>query len=358
MEKYLYDLATDKEGGLFAGLLKIVLLVLSWLYGAVIRILIFVYRINPRRLNCKVISIGNITVGGTGKTPMVELAAKYLKSQAHRVAILSRGYKRKLATYDLPAKSYELIGDEPYMLKEKLGDMPLLVDTDRIRSAAVAMRDYGVDTVVLDDGFQQWKIKKDLEIVTINAVNPFGNRHMLPRGILREPLVSLKRADIFILAKTDLAGDTQPLKEYLRRINSKALILETAYRPLGFCHITDPRGELIKPQDLKGESAAILCGIADPGSFKALIENLGLKVDLFFKFADHHCYTKEELVGIIQASNKRNIRTIITTEKDMVRLPPMDYESVPINFLALAIAIDIKDNEEGFYNRLLELYRR
>jgi len=354
---YLYSAATDKEGGLMAGLLKIILLVLSWIYGAVIRILTFFYRLKPRRLPCKVVSIGNITLGGTGKTPMVELVAKYLKKQSHKVAILSRGYKRKLSTYDLPAKSYELIGDEPYMLKEKLGDMPLLVDADRIRSAGVAMRDYGVDTVVLDDGFQQWRIKKDLEIVTINAANPFGNKHMLPRGILREPISSLKRADIFILTKTDMAGDIQPLKTYLQRINPQALIVDTTYRPLGLCRITDPRGELTKPEALKGESVAILCGIADPDSFKALIENLGLKVGLFFKFADHYCYTKEDLVKIIQESNSKNIRTIITTEKDMVRLPPMDYEAIPINFLALTIAIDFKDNEEEFRNRLLGLYR-
>lgn len=364
-EGYLYGLATDKQGGFIAALMKMLLLLLSFVYGLMIRALIFFYTIKPRRLDCKVISIGNITVGGTGKTPVVEFVAKRLRDQGRRVAILSRGYKRMMGKYDMRVASYESIvtsyenmGDEPFMLKEKLGDMPVLVDDDRIRSAAAASHDYGADTVLLDDGFQQWKIKKDLEIVTINAANPFGNKHMLPRGILREPLSSLKRADVLILTKSDLNPDIRSLKDHLRRINPSGVIVETVYRLLGFCGITDTKGELVKADSLRGEQVCLVCGIADPASFEALIKGLGLKVGLFFKFPDHYCYSKEDLVKIIQESNTHNIRTIITTEKDSVRLPPMDYEAIPMKFLAAVIEIKINSNEKEFNDRLSGVSRR
>ncbi len=278
---------------------------------------------------------------------------------------MSRGYKKVLSTYDLKVASYESLvasyenmGDEPFMLKEKLGDMPVLVDYDRIRSASAASHQYGADTVLLDDGFQQWKIKKDLEIVTINAADPFGNRHMLPRGILREPLCSLKRADVFVLNKSDLCRDIKSLKEYLSRINPKALIVEALYELPGFCAITDAKAELIKPQAIKDESVCLVCGIADPASFEEQIKKAGLKVGLFFKFPDHYCYSKEDMVKIIQESNTRNIRTIITTEKDSVRLPPMDYEAIPMQFLAAVIEIKIVSNEKEFDQRLSGLSRR
>jgi tetraacyldisaccharide 4'-kinase len=364
-EGYLYDLATDQENGIIAALMKVLLLILSFIYGLIIRSLIFFYRIKPRRLDCKVISIGNITLGGTGKTPVVEFVAKRLRQQGRKVAILSRGYKRHVGNYDMRVASYESLvasyenmGDEPFMLKEKLGDMPVLVDHDRIRSAAAAVRDYGADTALLDDGFQQWKIKKDLEIVTINAANPFGNRHMLPRGILREPLSSLKRADVIIMTKTELSADIKSLKEYLRRISPSGLIVETVYKLLGFCGITDTKGDLIKADSLKGEQVCLVSGIADPGSFEALVKSAGLKVGLFYKFPDHYCYTREDLVKIIQDSNTHNIRAIITTEKDSVRLPPMDYEAIPMKFLAAVIEIKINSNEKEFNDRLSGISRR
>ena len=364
-EGYLYDLATDKQAGIIAGLVKHLLLGLSFIYGLVVRLAILFYRIKPRKLGCSVISIGNIAVGGTGKTPVVEFIARRLRQQGRKVAILSRGYKRTVSNYDMRVASYESLvasyenmGDEPFMLKEKLGDMPVLVDPDRIRSAGAAVRDYGADIVLLDDGFQQWKIKKDLEIVTINAANPFGNRHMLPRGILREPVSSLKRADIIMLTKTDLNPDIKSLTGYLRRINPTALIVETVYKLNGFCGITDTKGDFLKADSLKDEPVCLVCGIADPGSFESLIKGLGLKVGLFFKFPDHYCYTKEDLVKIIQESNAHNIRAIITTEKDSVRLPAMDYEAIPMKFLAAVIEIKINNNEKEFNERLSGIPRR
>ncbi|MFH1339262.1 MAG: tetraacyldisaccharide 4'-kinase, partial [Candidatus Omnitrophota bacterium] len=268
MREYLYLLATDKKKGSVAGIFKCLLFILSLIYGMSVRILSFIYGIKPYRLNCKVISIGNITLGGTGKTSLVELLALKLKERGCNTAVLSRGYKRKSIHYPLSAVRYETMGDEPFMLSKNLCDIPVIVDKDRIRAAKKAIRDYGTDAVILDDGFQQWRISKDLEIVTIDATNPFGNLRLLPRGILREPLSSLKRADIFVLAKVNLRPANQGIEEILKKVNPGALIVEAIHSPLGFYRIGDSRDNLLGPGEFKGKKASLVCGIADPRSFE------------------------------------------------------------------------------------------
>ncbi len=180
MQEYLYNLATDKHKGFIAGVIKLFLFILSLLYGLIVSILILFSRLKPYRLNCKVISVGNITLGGTGKTSLVEYIARHLKQQGHKVAIISRGYKKKTKRYPLNAIRYEEMGDEPYMLYKNLGDIPVLVDSDRIRAARKAIKDYSADTVILDDAFQQWGIIKDLDIVTVDATNPLATAASSP----------------------------------------------------------------------------------------------------------------------------------------------------------------------------------
>jgi len=355
MLSYIYNLATDRHKGLVAGVVKSFLYCLSLIYSLVIRVLIFIYRIKPYRLNCKVISVGNITLGGTGKTSLVALIAKYLKQQGHKLAILSRGYKRKITNYQLPITNYEMMGDEPYMLKMNLGDVPVVVDTDRIRAAKLAIRDYGADTVILDDGLQQWRIKKDLEIVTIDATCPFGNRKLIPRGILREPLSSLKRADVFILTKTNLNPDNQDIKDFLSSINPQSLIVESTHSPLGFYRLQE-RDEFLRLEALRGETVTLISGIADPDSFENLIASLGIKIGSVFRFPDHYSYSQKDLDNIIQESQKKNIDTIITTEKDAVRLKDLQFTTCSLRLLYLRIELKIIKDEQEFYNRLLRLY--
>lgn len=355
MRNYLYNLATNKERGFIASTFKVFLFTISFIYGLVVRILIFLYRLKPYRLNCKVISVGNITLGGTGKTSLVEFIATYLKQQGNNVAILSRGYKKKIKSYELKVTSYEMMGDEPYMLKMTLKDIPVLVDSYRIRTANLAIRDYNVDTVILDDGFQQWKIKKDLEIVTIDATDPFGNQHMIPRGILREPLSSLRRADVFVLTKTNLNPDTQDIKDFLSSINSLALIVESIHKPLGFYKI-GKSNELLKTDILEGKTVTLVSGIGDPDSFENLIISLGIDIGLSFRYPDHHHYLQKDLENIVRESQNKNISTIVTTEKDAVRLSSMSYDHCPLLILALRIELKITRDEQGFYNRLLRLY--
>lgn len=355
MKRCLYKLATDKYRGWIFVPIKLFLFILSFIYGWIVNILILFYRKRAYQLNCKVISVGNITLGGTGKTSLVEYIAQYLKERGKKIAILSRGYKRRISDYRLPITNYRAMGDEPYMLLKKLENIPVIVDANRIRAAKKVIRDYVVDTVILDDGFQQWKIKKDLEIVTVDATCPFGNRYLLPRGILREPLSSLKRADLFILTKTNLNSNTQNIKYLLRSINPEADIFESIHKPVGFYKM-DKTDELLKIDILKAKTVTLFSGIADPESFENLIKSLSINIGLSFRFPDHYGYVAQDLENIIKESQEKNIDTLITTEKDVVRLNTLTLNPYPLPLFILCIKLEIIRDEQGFHNRLLKLY--
>jgi tetraacyldisaccharide 4'-kinase len=294
-------------------------------------------------------------VGGTGKTALVSYIAESLKKDGHKVAIISRGYKRKVArSQGRKVASVETMGDEPFMLKERLKDIPVIVDANRFRAGERAVREYKADTVILDDGLQQWRLKKDLEIVTVSATCPFGNRRLLPCGILRQPLFSLKCADIFLLTKTNLSRDVAKIKDTLFKINPDALILESFHRPIGFYNIKDPSRAL--PADgLKGRTATIFSGIGEPLSFKETVKNLGITVGLSFEFPDHHNYTQKEMDGIISSSAEKKIATVITTEKDSTRLGHSGISYGECEILVMRIEITINE-EEKFHSRLRGVY--
>ncbi len=354
MQEYLYNLATDKYKGPVAGSIKALLFILSCVYGLLVRVSIFANHFKRCSLKCRVISVGNITLGGTGKTSLVEYIARFLKLEGHKVAILSRGYKRKAVSCQLSAVNCEAMGDEPYMLAKNLGDIPVIVDADRVRGARCAIKDYGVDTVILDDGFQQWKIKKDLEIVTIDATEPFGNRYLIPRGILREPLSSLERADMLVLTKTNLNPDVTDIRDFLNRVNSQAVVFESMHKPAAVYQMGNPDKRL-NTETLLPKTVTLFSGIADPDSFENLILSLGLDIGLSFKFSDHYNYSQKDLDKIVRASKEEKIDTIITTEKDAARLHSLPMDSYSLNILVLRVNLQIK-NEEGFRKRLLRIY--
>lgn len=350
MQGHLYNLVTDKYKGIIPLVIRLFLFILSLIYGLVIRVLIFFRHISAYRLNARVISVGNITLGGTGKTILVEYIANHLKQQGRKVAILTRGYKRKIT-------DYKTMPDEPRMLTKKLEDIPVIVDANRIRAGNQAINKYGADTLILDDGFQQWKIKKDLEIVTMDATCPFGNQYLIPRGELREPISSLRRADVFVLTKTNLNTDIDALKEFLSKLNPKAGIIESSHKPVCFYNLYKPE-ELQDADIFKGKTVTLFSGIASPDSFENLIRGLGINIGLSFRFADHYPYKKEDLDKIIKSSEEKNIDAIITTEKDAVRVYdvlPLEKAVYSSQVFVLKISLVIKD-EQGFRNRLLQLY--
>ncbi|PIQ87952.1 MAG: tetraacyldisaccharide 4'-kinase [Candidatus Omnitrophica bacterium CG11_big_fil_rev_8_21_14_0_20_43_6] len=347
-KEYLYDLVTGKIKGPLGVFLRGGLFLLSLVYGAGVRVLAGFYRIKPVRLGAKVISVGNITLGGTGKTTLVEYLSAKLSLAGAKVAVLSRGYKRSLGSAGAQG-----LGDEPAMLQKKLPLVRVIVDKNRIKAAQSAIRDHACDILILDDGFQQWKIFKDLEIVTLDTANPFGNYRMLPAGFLREPLSALKRADIFVLTQVSSGHRPEELTEKLKRLNPAALIVESRHAPKGFSRLDQP-DELLSLDLLKGKAAAIFCGIGNPEGFDNCIRSLGIKIAQSFRFSDHHDYTCEDILDIIRTAGQNKLEAIITTQKDAVKVRELGIKNSTI--LVLDITLNITKNEAEFDRRLLKLY--
>ncbi len=351
---FLYDLATDKTRGPLAGALKVLLLLLSLLYGSVVCILIFVSGLRKVRLACRVISVGNVTLGGTGKTVMVELIADYLKKSGRNVAVLSRGYKKPGSVWAKAPDSYESMGDEPFMLSQKLKDVRVLVGADRVCSAKAAASRYGADTVVLDDGLQQWRIRKDLEIVMLDGANPFGNRRLLPRGILRQPLYTLKYVDVFVVTNAGKA-DLRSIQDFLLGLNPRAMLLTGEHVYRGIYRLS--RKDEIKAVDyLLGQSAALFCGLGNPGSFRNLAAKAGIKETLFFEFPDHYRYSEENIEKMFLECRRKGVSVLVTTEKDAVRIPLAARKRFGENIFILEIALKLKDEDQRFFNRLQHIY--
>ena len=346
--EYLYNLVTYKVKGPLAALLRGLLFVLSLIYGLVVVILAGFYRLRPVRVNCKVISVGNITLGGTGKTSLVEYLAERLVQKGKKVAVLSRGYKR-----DARQPGAQGMGDEPAMLQRKLPQVTVIVDRDRLKASARAIKDYSADTLILDDGLQQWRIFKDLEIVTIDAQNPFGNFRLLPAGFLREPLGALSRADIFVLTQIAPGQDTAALTDRLRQLNPRALIVESRHRPEGFSDLNNP-DKILSIDSFKGKSAVVFSGIGNPQAFEDTVCSLGINIAEALRFADHHDYAQADLDSIIKGAKEKGLDTIITTEKDAIKISRLNFNLTRV--FSLNIKLGITKNETEFDRRLLKLH--
>jgi tetraacyldisaccharide 4'-kinase len=322
-----------------------------WLYN---------YRIlRDKTLGVQVIAIGNLTVGGTGKTPVVEKFARELRDAGRNVAILSRGYRSKpkpfhqwlfdkifLREDQTPPRvvsdgkslllDSEMAGDEPYMLASNLRDVVVLVDKDRVKSGRYAIEKFGCDTLLLDDGFQYWNLRgRRHDVVLIDRQQPFGNEHLLPRGTLREPPSHLSRAQTIFITKSN--GSTSELRERIARFNSDAAVIECVHHPLYLEDIfTGERQDL---DLLRGKKAASLSGIAQPESFEQSLVSLGVELVYAKRFADHHRFTQQEVLNVINRGKKRQASVIITTQKDAVRFPKIDRRDLPIYFMRVEIRI-------------------
>src|SRR5207244_4019558 len=269
--------------------------------------------LRERTLGCLVISIGNLTVGGTGKTPIVEKFARALRAGGRRVAILSRGYKsvprpalrkwwqrfgRKIPLPPRVVSDGKTLlldsltaGDEPYMLANNLKDVIVLVDKDRVKSGLFAIEKWGVDTLVLDDGLQYLHLKHRLDIVLIDRQAPFGNEYLLPRGTLREPPRNLRRASYIFITKCN-GEDNSALERRIRKYNRTAQIIECAHRPLHLQHVYT--GEKLPLDWLRDRYIGALSAIAVPESFEGALRKLGANIELSRHFADHHRFDEKE----------------------------------------------------------------
>jgi tetraacyldisaccharide 4'-kinase len=370
LEQFGIDVVLGRRRGFRAAILRGILYGLSGIYERIVQLRLYLYRkriFRERTLGCLVISIGNLTVGGTGKTPVVEKFARALKVGGRRVAILSRGYKSvpkptKRTWLDrLLGKKVDLprvvsdgkfllldsvtAGDEPYMLAHNLKDVIVLVDKDRVKSGRYAIDKWKVDTLLLDDGLQYLHLKHRLDIVLVDRQQPFGNEFLLPRGTLRESPRNLRRASyIFITKNTGEPNDK--LIERIRRYNRTAEIIECAHRPLYLQNIFT--GERLMLDRLRGAFIGSICAIAVPESFEGAIRKLGANLNLALHFIDHHYFTETEIRSFINRCIRRDLSMIITTEKDAVRMPRLPEADVKVPIYFMRVEIEILSGHESW----------
>jgi tetraacyldisaccharide 4'-kinase len=361
-ETFYLEVISEERRGARAALVRWGLYLLSKVFQVAVKARHFLYSVRILRdstLGVQVIAIGNLTLGGTGKTPVVEKFARELQNQGRTVAILSRGYRSKpppLRKWLLDKLLFredrnpprvvsdgksllldsEVAGDEPYMLASNLKDVVVLVDKDRVKSGRYAIEKFGCDTLLLDDGFQYWKLRgRRQDIVLVDRQQPFGNEQMLPRGTLREPPARLARANTIFITKSD--GKTEELRRRIQQYNPAAGIIECIHHPLYFEDVFT--GQQHGLELIQGRRLASLSGIAQPESFEQSLVSLGGNVVYSKRFADHHRFTQQEILNVINRGKKREAEFIITTQKDAVRFPKLDRRDLSILFMRVEIKI-------------------
>lgn len=362
LESFAIDVILGRRYGRRADLLRGILWCLSLLYRVIVQARLALYRNRIFRSHshgCLVISVGNLTVGGTGKTPVVELLARALQEGGRRVAILSRGYKsvprpfilrlldkitKKKAVFvpRVVSDGQSLLldsrtaGDEPFMLANNLRGVVVLVDRDRVKSGSYAVKEFQSDALILDDGLQYIRMRHGLEIVLVDRQAPFGNEFMLPRGTLREPPRNLRRATHIFLTKCD-GSDNSAIIARIRRYNRTADIIECAHRPKHLRNLVT--GEIKPLEFLRGLRIGSLCGIAVPESFENALRQLGAEIEISKTYADHHRFSPKEIESFIRRCGRRELDAILTTEKDAVRIPRIMEPEVPLHYLRVEIEI-------------------
>ena len=362
---------------------RFLLIPFSWLYAAGVSVRNRLYAIGvfkARSLPCRVISVGNIVVGGTGKTPAVITIAKHLQKEGKRVAILLRGYKRHARekmtiVWDgkkvcaSPAES----GDEAYMMARHLSDIPIIADKCRYLAGQIALERFNVDVLLLDDGFQHRQLARDVDILTVPATHPFGDpKGLLPVGTLREPPSALQRADLILLTHTDTPNVSLDAKEAVKQLAPNALILESIHQPTHLYPLAPENSERninvhTDIKALKGKRLLAVCGIGNPDAFVAtLMQCYPENVELL-AFPDHHVYTEADRRQIHAAFQTSDADLIVTTQKDEQKLVGLfgsvgepkvtdageDVEGPLPSVFVLAISLVITENSEQFTDVLL-----
>lgn len=341
------------------------LYLISLIYAGVASLRALFYEkgfLKSRKLPCPVISIGNMTVGGTGKTPLTIYVAGLLKRLGYKVAVISRGYggDKEQSRGIVSNKSKILLspdaaGDEPYLMAVKLEGVPVLVGRDRFEIGMLAIREFAPDVLVLDDAFQHLQLYRDLDLVLLDAVRPFGNGHLLPRGVLREPLNQLVRGDAFILTRFDPVKSVSDLPVVDKLAEEKPVFQCT--------HVPDvvrgvkgslqpaPLEQATYDLDfLKGRRVLAFAGIAGNEDFRMMIADLGCDVASFLAFPDHHRYSDQDLKMILRSADQSGVDCLLTTEKDYVRIA--HRISWPLELLALGIKISFGEKEKSFNDYL------
>ena len=328
------------------------LLPFSLIYAAIIHLRNWLYDndiLSRTSVPCKVISIGNLTVGGTGKTPTVAMVAEEMSRNQFSVCVVSRGYKRTTKGTLLVSNGTDVLagadecGDEPFLLARSLNGIPVIVDENRVRGAQYAIQTFCPDVILLDDAFQHRRINRDVDVVLVDASAGFGNKWLLPAGPLREPLRALRRASVIIFTRVEQNLKLPALKELIAR-SSSAPICAANHIPVV---IKDLDGREISIEAIKGRKVFAFCGIGKPASFFSLLEQLGAELIDVRIFKDHHPYSAEDKKNLVGAAREGGAEMLITTEKDRVRLSP-EYFSLPLWTLKIKMVLQYGADE--FWN--------
>lgn len=339
----------------------------SLLYGGVVKLREIFYKkgiFRSKQLPCKVISVGNLTAGGTGKTPMTIYMAELLTHLGYKVAVISRGYKGRaektggvVSDGRTLLMSPEMAGDEPFMMAEILKDIPVVVGQNRFEAGMLAVKEFKPDVIVLDDAFQHLKLARDINLVLLDSRRPFGNTHLLPRGPLREPLSALLRGHGFILTRSDVAESN----DRFSRLTSHLPLFQPVFRSSHIPYIYKViRGEetenLVFPKNpgsalyddtfLKGRNVFAFSGIARNNEFQHTIQSLGAEVVGSAEFLDHHHYSDDDFHAVFRSAEKVNAEFLVTTEKDYARIA--HRITWPIDLVVIGIKISFGDEADAF----------
>lgn len=336
-QTYPYRLVHDETSGFLSSAVRAVLYVFSLLYRQLVNLKLALYHVGVFKqyaLDCYVISLGNITVGGTGKTPTAQKLAGWIRDRGYRVAILNRGYRAKwrgdvgvVSDGEKVHMSAAEAGDEAFLLAKNLPGVPVLIGADRALTGRYAVEQFGAQVVVLDDGYQHWRLRRDLDILLVDAINVFGNKHMLPRGTLREPLSHLSRAGVCLLTKVDQAGPEacDRIKETVSRYNADVLFVESIHGPQAFIEIGDwyagAGDQGVALEALRGKKVMAVSAIGNPASFEQTLSGSGAVVTKSIRFPDHHDYTTAEMQMVLDKSIGDGVEAIVITDKDAVKIP-------------------------------------
>lgn len=283
-----------------------------------------------QRVNIPVISVGNLTLGGTGKTPAVEWIARWFRARDRRVAILSRGYGDAARTG---------LNDEGRVLEENLPDVPHLQGKDRVALARLAEEELASEVLILDDGFQHRRLGRDLDVVLLDALDPFGLGRMFPRGLLREPVASLRRAGVVVLSRADLVEPAirSAIRHRAEQAAGPLRWAEASHAPLD---LLDAAGGVLPLKSLSDRTVAAFCGIGNPEGFRRTLANLGIEVAAFRAFPDHHAYTAADVADLTAWVRTADVNLALTTQKDLVKLRTITLGSAPLR--ALRIGWDVR----------------
>jgi len=334
LRKYFLLLMKDQRNSVFDKVVKLILAIVSFLYGISINVIDAIYKRGVRKIfksKIPVISVGNITLGGTGKTPFSVFAAEYMQSKQKKPAILIRGYGN----------------DECRMLKDELSDIKVYVGQSRKIGALNAAMD-GCDVIILDDGFQHRTLKRDLDILLVDGKSFFGNEKLFPRGLLRERLSSMKRADMLVLTKIDSA-DKVKQTEFIDRIKGILPDMPIITAKHGISVLTDVTGSVYPPEYLKEKKTLLVSGIGDPEYFSFLVKNKITENISCLDYPDHYSYDQEDVEKIFKKAKFFNAEAIITTKKDFVKMKSLNISSIEEKLFILNISLDIVDGKEELF---------